>query len=82
MGGLGVDEYMAPCAAGENDVALSGAGYAANVEIASATLQEANGLPEALGAPEPAGDAWRHDDRAGDSAARRPAGALIKAFSR
>ena len=37
MGGHGAHEYMAPCAAGENDVALSDAGYAANVEVASAT---------------------------------------------
>jgi prolyl-tRNA synthetase len=37
MGGHGAHEYMAPCPAGENDVALSDAGYAANVEIASAT---------------------------------------------
>src|SRR5919201_835571 len=35
MGGLGAHEYMAPCPAGENEVALAG-GYAANVEIASA----------------------------------------------
>jgi prolyl-tRNA synthetase len=35
MGGSGAHEYMAPCAAGENDVALA-PGYAANVEIASA----------------------------------------------
>ena len=35
MGGVGAHEYMAPCAAGENDVALA-PGYAANVEIASA----------------------------------------------
>jgi prolyl-tRNA synthetase len=34
MGGLGAHEYMAPCPAGENEVALSDAGYAANVEIA------------------------------------------------
>jgi prolyl-tRNA synthetase len=39
MGGLGAHEYMAPCAAGENEVALDGAGYAANMEIASATPQ-------------------------------------------
>ena len=38
MGGLGAHEYMAPCAAGENDVALA-PGYAANVEIASADPQ-------------------------------------------
>src|SRR5881394_597457 len=38
MGGLGAHEYMAPCAAGENDVALA-PGYAANVEVASAEPQ-------------------------------------------
>src|SRR5688500_10902960 len=37
MGGLGAHEYMAPCPAGENEVALSDAGYAANVEIAVGT---------------------------------------------
>jgi len=36
MGGTGAHEYMAPCAAGENEVALA-PGFAANVEIASAT---------------------------------------------
>lgn len=36
MGGSGAHEYMAPCAAGENDMALA-EGYAANVEVASAT---------------------------------------------
>jgi len=35
MGGSGAHEYMAPCAAGENDVALA-PGYAANTEVASA----------------------------------------------
>src|SRR3954449_8313428 len=54
MGGIGAHEYMAPCAAGENDVALSDAGYAANVEIASARAQPMEGLPEALAGPEPA----------------------------
>src|SRR3954453_11975139 len=38
MGGTGAHEYMAPCAAGENDVALAD-GYAANLEIASADAQ-------------------------------------------
>ncbi|HWX97061.1 MAG TPA: aminoacyl--tRNA ligase-related protein [Solirubrobacteraceae bacterium] len=33
MGGLGAHEYMAPCPAGEDEVAL-GPGYAANVEVA------------------------------------------------
>jgi prolyl-tRNA synthetase len=53
MGGSGAHEYMAPCAAGENEVALSNAGYAANVEVASAAPQPVDGLPEPLGAPEP-----------------------------
>src|SRR5688572_13323490 len=53
MGGSGAHEYMAPCAAGENDVALSDAGYAANLEVASATPQAVEGLPEALPEPRP-----------------------------
>jgi len=36
MGGLGAHEYMAPCAAGEDEVVL-GEGYAANVEAALTT---------------------------------------------
>ncbi|MGI8595020.1 MAG: proline--tRNA ligase [Solirubrobacteraceae bacterium] len=35
MGGLGGHEYMAPCAAGEDEVALA-PGYAANVDVARA----------------------------------------------
>ena len=50
MGGSGAHEYMAPCAAGENEVALA-PGYAANVEIASAEPQPVE-LPEPLEAPE------------------------------
>jgi prolyl-tRNA synthetase len=50
MGGSGADEYMAPCAAGENEVALA-PGYAANVEVASATAQPVE-LPPPLPAPE------------------------------
>jgi prolyl-tRNA synthetase len=53
MGGTGAHEYMAPCVAGENDVALSSAGYAANVEVASAQAQPVDGLPEALERPQP-----------------------------
>ena len=45
MGGHGADEYMAPCAAGENDVVLA-PGYAANVEVAVADPQQVQ-LPEA-----------------------------------
>jgi prolyl-tRNA synthetase len=50
MGGFGAHEYMAPCAAGENDVALA-PGYAANVEVASADAQPVE-LPEGIHAPE------------------------------
>ena len=73
MGGLGAHEYMAPCAAGENDVALSDAGYAANVEIASAEPAPVDGLPEPR-RPRAGGDARRDDDRPGLRAARGPAG--------
>src|SRR5689334_1989725 len=50
MGGIGAHEYMAPCSAGENDVALA-PGYAANVEVASAQPAPVE-LPEGLNAPE------------------------------
>jgi prolyl-tRNA synthetase len=50
MGGSGADEYMAPCPAGENEVALA-PGYAANVEVAAAEPQPVE-LPAPLGAPE------------------------------
>ncbi len=49
MGGHGADEYMAPCPAGENEVALA-PGYAANVEVASAQAQPVS-LPPELAAP-------------------------------
>jgi len=52
MGGTGAHEYMAPCPAGENDVALA-PGYAANVEVASAQAQPVE-FPAPLGAPEDA----------------------------
>jgi prolyl-tRNA synthetase len=44
MGGLGADEFMAPCPAGENEVALA-PGYAANLEIAVADPQPVELLP-------------------------------------
>jgi prolyl-tRNA synthetase len=50
MGGSGADEYMAPCPAGENEVALA-PGYAANVEVATAEPQPVE-LPAPLEAPE------------------------------
>src|SRR6185312_2317758 len=80
MGGIGAHEYMAPCAAGENEVALSEAGYAANMEIASATPQPVDGLP--AGSPEP-----REVETPGAATVEAvgqtlgvPPGAIIKAF--
>ena len=78
MGGSGAHEYMAPCAAGENEVALA-PGYAANVEVASADPQPVD-LPEPLSEPEAV-----HTPGATtiDAVARMlgvPAGALLKAF--
>jgi prolyl-tRNA synthetase len=80
MGGFGAHEYMAPCEAGENDVALSDAGYAANVEIASAQPQPVDGLPEPLDAPESVETpgARTVDEVCGQLGV--PAGALIKAL--
>src|SRR5436190_14311947 len=49
MGGSGAHEYLAPCAAGENEVALA-PGYAANVEIAAAESQRVE-LPPSLDSP-------------------------------
>ncbi|MDQ6750959.1 MAG: proline--tRNA ligase [Actinomycetota bacterium] len=78
MGGLGAHEYMAPCAAGENQVALA-PGYAANVEIASARAQSV--------ALEPAPDTVEEVPTPGlttveevSRALGHPAGGLLKAF--
>jgi prolyl-tRNA synthetase len=49
MGGHGSAEFMAPCAAGEDDVVLA-PGYAANLEVACADPQPVE-LPEAAAAP-------------------------------
>ncbi|MGK2937947.1 MAG: proline--tRNA ligase [Solirubrobacteraceae bacterium] len=78
MGGSGAHEYMAPCAAGENEVALA-PGYAANVEVASADAQPVD-LPAPLRTPERV-----HTPGATtvDDVARMlhvPAGALLKAY--
>ena len=80
MGGTGAHEWMAPCAAGENDVALSDSGYAANVEIASAQPQPVEGLPEALPEPAEAETPGATTIDAVCQQLRVPAGALIKAF--
>jgi prolyl-tRNA synthetase len=80
MGGLGAHEYMAPCAAGENEVALSDAGYAANLEVASATPQPVDGLPEALPEPRAVDTPGATTIEAVSRMMGVPAGALIKAM--
>jgi prolyl-tRNA synthetase len=78
MGGTGAHEYMAPCAAGENEVVLAGA-YAANLEVASADPQPVS-LPDAPGAPEavPTPGLSTVSDVA--AALGVPEGALLKAY--
>jgi prolyl-tRNA synthetase len=78
MGGTGAHEYMAPCPAGENDVALA-PGYAANVEVASATPKPVE-LPPALAAPEEFSTPGATTIEAVSQLAGVPAGALIKAY--
>jgi prolyl-tRNA synthetase len=80
MGGTGAHEYMAPCAAGENEVALSDAGFAANVEIASAEPRPVDGLPEGLPGPEPVETPGTTTIDAVTALLGVPAGALIKAL--
>jgi prolyl-tRNA synthetase len=78
MGGTAAHEYMAPCAAGEDEVALA-PGYAANLEIASATAQPVD-LPPALDGPRevPTPGLTTVDDVA--DALGVPPGAAIKAM--
>jgi len=78
MGGHGADEYMAPCAAGENEVALA-SGYAANLEVASAEAQPVS-LPEASATPELVATPAATTIDAVAGALGVPAGALLKAF--
>jgi prolyl-tRNA synthetase len=75
MGGSGAHEFMAPCAAGENDVALA-PGFAANVEIASAEPQPVP--PLALTGDLPTPGLTTIADVAG--ALGVPEGNLLKAF--
>ncbi|MBA2523230.1 MAG: proline--tRNA ligase [Solirubrobacterales bacterium] len=78
MGGSGAHEYMAPCAAGENEVALA-PGYAANVEVASAVAQPVE-LPPPLDEPREAPTPGLTTVAEVASALGVPAGALIKAM--
>jgi prolyl-tRNA synthetase len=78
MGGHGADEYMAPCAAGENDVALA-AGYAANLEVATAEPHPVS-LPPSLDAPDLVATPGMTTIEAIVQALEVPAGATLKAF--
>jgi prolyl-tRNA synthetase len=78
MGGFGAHEYMAPCPAGENDVALA-PGYAANVEVASAEAQPVE-LPAGGDAPQRVDTPGMTTIEAVASHLSLPAGALLKAF--
>jgi prolyl-tRNA synthetase len=78
MGGFGAHEYMAPCAAGENDIALA-PGYAANVEVASAQAQPVT-LPPPLERPELVETPGMTTVEAVSRALEVPEGALLKAF--
>ncbi len=78
MGGTDAHEYMAPCPAGEDQVALA-PGYAANVEVASAEPQPVE-LPAALGAPERVSTPGLTTVAEVSGSLGVPAGALIKAM--
>ncbi len=80
MGGSGAHEYMAPCPAGENEVALA-PGYAANVEIASAEAQPVE-LPPPLAAPERVSTPGSTTIDMVAGALSLPPGALIKSVPR
>jgi prolyl-tRNA synthetase len=78
MGGHGSDEYMAPCAAGENDVVLAGS-YAANIEVASADPQPVT-LPDRPAAPEAVDTPGMTTVEAVARALGVAEGALLKAY--
>ncbi len=78
MGGHGADEYMAPCAAGENDVVLA-PGYAANIEVASADAQPVQ-LPPAADSPQAVSTPGMTTVDQVAGALGVPAGALLKAY--
>ena len=78
MGGSGAHEYMAPCPAGENEVALA-PGYAANVEVARATPQPVE-LPAAAAAHEQVSTPGLTTVAEVAGALGVPGGALLKAY--
>jgi prolyl-tRNA synthetase len=78
MGGTGAHEYMAPCAAGENEVVLA-PGYAANLEVATADALAVE-LPPPLDTPEEVETPGMTTIEAVATHMELPAGALLKAF--
>jgi prolyl-tRNA synthetase len=78
MGGAGADEFMAPCPAGEDEVALA-EGYAANVEVASAEPRPV-AIPSPLDAPEKVATPGLTTVEQVSGELGVPAGALLKAL--
>ncbi len=78
MGGSAAHEYLAPCEAGENEVAVA-PGYAANVEVASATPQPVE-LPPPLDEPREVPTPGLTTVEEVSSALGVPAGAALKAI--
>jgi prolyl-tRNA synthetase len=78
MGGRAAHEYMAPCPAGENEVALA-PGYAANVEVASAVAAPIP-LPDAPDAPEEVSTPGLTTVEQVAGSLGVPSGALLKAY--
>jgi prolyl-tRNA synthetase len=78
MGGFGAHEYMAPCPAGENDVALA-PGYAANVEVATGEPAPVE-LPAPRSAPEEVPTPGLTTIAEVASSLHLPEGALLKSY--
>jgi prolyl-tRNA synthetase len=78
MGGSMAHEYMAPCAAGENDVVLA-PGYAANLEVACADTPPVP-TPAPRSAPERIHTPGQNTIEGLAAGTGLPAGALLKAF--
>ena len=78
MGGVGAHEYMAPCPAGENEVALA-PGYAANTEVATADAQPVE-LPDGIDAPLEVPTPGLTTVAEVAQSLRVPAGSLLKAY--
>jgi prolyl-tRNA synthetase len=82
MGGLGAHEYMAPCPAGENEVALAGPDgrrYAANLEVARADPRPVE-LPPAPSTPQEVSTPGLTTVAEVAGALGVPEGALLKAY--